>query len=207
MIPRVLMLRSLILLALVDLFGSCVLAASLVDYTRDVRPILRARCVACHGALKQEAGLRVDTGTLVRQGSDSGQIIDPGHADRSLLVQRISAQQLAERMPPEGEPLDATQIQILKSWIDQGARSPDDERPDQDPRQHWSYQPPVRPVVPQVNLAETQQNPIDAFLANLQMQRGLQAQSIADKHVRLRRIYLDLLFGFDWVATLSPSVA
>ena len=39
------------------------LAADLdIDYQRDVKPILHSRCYACHGALKQEAGLRLDSG-------------------------------------------------------------------------------------------------------------------------------------------------
>ena len=43
-----------------------------VDYEREVKPILQARCYSCHGALKQESGLRLDTGTLIRKGGDSG---------------------------------------------------------------------------------------------------------------------------------------
>ena len=35
-----------------------------VDYLREVKPVLTARCVACHGALKQNARLRLDTAAL-----------------------------------------------------------------------------------------------------------------------------------------------
>ncbi|MFV0443092.1 MAG: c-type cytochrome domain-containing protein, partial [Planctomycetaceae bacterium] len=40
------------------------------DYRRDVLPLLATKCVSCHGPVKQEAGLRLDAGSLVRQGSD-----------------------------------------------------------------------------------------------------------------------------------------
>ncbi len=45
-------------------------------YQKKIKPILVARCVACHGALKQESGLRLDTGAFARQGSSSGKILE-----------------------------------------------------------------------------------------------------------------------------------
>ena len=47
-------------------------AAEPVDYVRQIKPILKERCFACHGALKQKAGLRLDSGTLIRKGGDGG---------------------------------------------------------------------------------------------------------------------------------------
>src|SRR6187401_2162666 len=76
-----------------------------VDYSRDVKPILHERCYACHGALKLEAGLRLDTGSLARTGGDSGAAIVPGDAKHSPLLERISASEESIRMPPEGKPL------------------------------------------------------------------------------------------------------
>ena len=55
-----------------------------VDYLRDIKPILKARCYACHGALKQESGLRLDTGRSIRQGGDSGAAVMPGQARQEL---------------------------------------------------------------------------------------------------------------------------
>ncbi|MCR9120549.1 MAG: hypothetical protein NXI22_26750, partial [bacterium] len=43
-----------------------------VDYLRDIKPIFLEKCGACHGALKQEAGLRLDAIQLIRKGGDSG---------------------------------------------------------------------------------------------------------------------------------------
>ena len=96
-----------------------------VDYTRDVKSICRERCYACHGALKQEAGLRLDTGSLAKTGGDNGAVIVPSDVEHSPLLERISAIDENVRMPPEGKPLTADQIRILTRWIQSGAVSPE----------------------------------------------------------------------------------
>ncbi|MBI2477717.1 MAG: hypothetical protein HYV60_03435 [Planctomycetia bacterium] len=123
--------------------------AANVDYLREVKPILRERCLACHGALKQESVLRLDTGSLIRHGGESGAAIEPGNAAASLLVERVTAESEDERMPPEGKPLAPDEIELLKKWIDAGAISPTDEQPDEDPSQHWAFQLPRRTDLPQ----------------------------------------------------------
>ena len=62
-----------------------------IDYDKQIKPIFAARCKACHGVLKQEGGLRLDTGALVRQGGDSGKIIAPGKSASSDLITRITS--------------------------------------------------------------------------------------------------------------------
>src|SRR5688572_9254559 len=101
-------------------------AAADVDYVRHVKPLFKERCFACHGALKQQSGLRLDTGELIRKGGDSGAAVVPGDAG-SILIARISASDETVRMPPEGEPLSASQIALIKTWVLQGAQSPPDE--------------------------------------------------------------------------------
>src|SRR5262245_3160818 len=87
-----------------------VAAAETIDYEKQIKPIIAARCKACHGVLKQEAGLRLDTGAFARKGGDSGKVILPGKSASSPLIERITATDPAERMPQEGDPLTATQI-------------------------------------------------------------------------------------------------
>jgi mono/diheme cytochrome c family protein len=70
-----------------------------VDYPTQIKPIFTARCLACHGALKQESGLRLDTGANTRAGGDSGAAVVPGNVADSLLIQRVSATDVSERMP------------------------------------------------------------------------------------------------------------
>ncbi|MFN9718710.1 MAG: DUF1553 domain-containing protein [Planctomycetota bacterium] len=164
-----------------------------IDYQTEVRHVLQDRCFACHGALKQEGQLRLDTAMSAKQGGDSGPAVLPGDADASLLVQRISATDLAVRMPPEGESLKPAEISAIRSWIQQGAIAPEDEQPEEDPRDHWSFRSPVRPPVPSVAAATWIRNPIDAFVAARHQEMGLTAQPEADRRVWLRRVTLDLI--------------
>ncbi|MCA9151619.1 MAG: hypothetical protein KDA92_20040, partial [Planctomycetales bacterium] len=65
-------------------------ASADVDYLRDIKPVLRERCFACHGAIKQAGGLRLDGATAISTGGDSGPVIEAGDAADSVLMQRVS---------------------------------------------------------------------------------------------------------------------
>src|SRR5215210_4938194 len=81
------------------------------DYLRDVKPVLARRCYACHGALKQKAGLRLDTAVRIRKGGDSGPAVEPGQAGESLVIDKVTEADAELRMPPEGEPLSPAEIE------------------------------------------------------------------------------------------------
>ena len=168
-------------------------ATEKIDYLKQIKPILSAKCYACHGALKQEGELRLETRTLMLEGGDSGEAIVAGKADESLLLERMVAEG-DERMPPpeEGGELKAEEIALIRAWIDQGAESPKEEIPS-DPRDHWAYQLPVRADPPDVENASWVRNPIDAFLAAKHEELGLVPVLPADKSTLLRRVYLDLI--------------
>jgi uncharacterized protein DUF1549/uncharacterized protein DUF1553/cytochrome c len=169
-------------------------ASDRVDYAHDVRPILAQKCFACHGALKQQSGLRLDAAAMIRKGGDSGPIIAPGKPEDSLLFRRVSSTDVDVRMPPEGEgePLDGRQLGIVKAWIEQGAEAPDEPVPP-DPRDHWAFRRPVRSDVPQTAHPSSSRNPIDAFIAHEQDQMGLVSGQEAAKNLLVRRVYLDLI--------------
>ncbi len=168
-------------------------ARAAVDYARDIKPLLSARCYACHGVLKQKGGLRLDTAAALRRGGKNPPAIVAGQPATSLVVKKIAAQDPADRMPPEGDPLTPAQIAAITTWIAEGAVAPADELPPVDPRQHWSYQPAKRPAVPVSKVAGPPANPIDSFLASAREVRGLHAAAPASKDVLLRRVYLDLI--------------
>ena len=121
-----------------------------VDYVTQIKPILAARCYACHSALRKKSGLRLDTAAALIEGGDRGPAVVPGKSAESLLIDMITGES-GTRMPPEdeGAALTAEQIALFKKWIDEGAHAPA-ETPLPDPRDHWAYQPPARPAVPQV---------------------------------------------------------
>jgi hypothetical protein len=158
-------------------------------YVKSVRPLLRAHCVACHGALRQEAGLRLDTAVLIRRGGTTGAAVTAGDAASSLLLQRITASDVSQRMPPEdsGEALSAEQIEHLRSWINSGAAGPADEQAEADPREHWSFRPVQRPAI---SLTEPSAavDPIEFLLQSKRSERGLEPLPEAPRELLLRRL-------------------
>lgn len=162
-----------------------------VDFRSDVRPIFEQRCFACHGALKQEAGLRLDTATSIRKGSDSGSVIRTSRKEKSSLIEKITTKDIASRMPPEGHALEASQIQAITDWIDQGARIPEVDAPEPDPNEHWAFQVPKRPAIP--SGVDAANHPIDAFILDTLTSKGLTPEPLADPAIRLRRVHLDLV--------------
>ncbi|MEM7014456.1 MAG: PSD1 and planctomycete cytochrome C domain-containing protein, partial [Verrucomicrobiota bacterium] len=155
-------------------------SAQAADYSKEIKPVLRERCYACHGALKQKAGLRVDT---VQQMRENG-VIESGE-----LLARLTSTDDDDRMPPEGEPLSAEEIEAIKSWIAAGTPAPPDERAEDDPRDHWAFQ----PIPDHRNSKLEARNPIDAFLEAKHAEFGLTRQPEAERSLVIRRMYLDLV--------------
>ncbi|MDF2375001.1 MAG: PSD1 and planctomycete cytochrome C domain-containing protein [Verrucomicrobiales bacterium] len=149
-------------------------------YSEKIKPLLEERCYACHGALKQKGKLRVDTAVQIREA---------GVLDNGELIARLTSGDLDERMPPEGEALHAQEIEMIQAWITAGAPGPENEKPEDDPGQHWSFQTIKRPEIPPGDFG----NPIDAFLAEKHNEQGLVPRDRADRTVLIRRLYLDLI--------------
>ncbi|MBX9791849.1 MAG: PSD1 and planctomycete cytochrome C domain-containing protein [Pirellulales bacterium] len=194
------MVRALLILAVCS-WPAVALAADAiesepVDYAAHIKPLLASHCVACHGVLKQEGGLRLDTAKLAITGGDSGSAIVPGDPAASRLIERVTAADPAERMPQDREPLEPAQITRLRRWIELGAPAPADERPDENPRDHWAFRQVVRPPLPKslpALSAAWVRNPIDALVAEKHAAAGLTPQLPAPRAVLIRRAYLDLL--------------
>jgi uncharacterized membrane protein len=92
-------------------------------YMRSIHPILDAKCVTCHGASKEQGGLRVDFYDLLMNGGKDGAVIAPRNPDGSLVLQRVTLSPTDKHfMPADGRtPLTAEEIAILRSWILAGA--------------------------------------------------------------------------------------
>ena len=180
-------------------------ASRSVDFSADVQPLLIHRCQACHGAKKQQGGLRVDTRSGLLSGGDSGAAIAPGQSAASLLIHVVAGlREDVARMPKKGEPLTADEIALLRAWIDQGALWPESTPARLDPIQasseppraaasHWAFQAPARPVRPVLSQREWVRNPVDEFILALLEKNQLQPSPEADRTTLLRRLSLDLI--------------
>lgn len=96
-----------------------------VDFEKDVLPILRKNCLACHSAKDADGELVLETPATILKGGDSGPSVIAKKGMESLLLK--AAAHLEEPfMPPDenvvgAKPLTPLQLGILKAWIDEGA--------------------------------------------------------------------------------------
>lgn len=183
---RIPMRPASLLSCLVTLLSISSAHAADVDYLTEIKPLLNEKCYSCHGVLKQEADLRLETRSLMME-SD---VIAPGDPDASELLIRIRAEG-DERMPPpeDGAALLPDQIELIERWIQQGANAPD-ENPPAAPDQHWAFQP-----IPDLNELRppTANHPVDHFLGSKRTAKNLDVAELAPRPLRIRRLYLDLV--------------
>jgi hypothetical protein len=184
-------MRSIGLLLLAMLLAAKPSQGADADYVRDVRPILQKHCYSCHGSLRQKSGLRLDHVNFMREGGDRGAALTP-KADESLLIGAVAGTLDFERMPLDAKPLSDEEMATLRAWVDQGATAPDEPLP-ADPRDHWSYQKPVRAPLPEARNPDWNKHPIDRLMAASYDELGLTPSPPAPKNVLLRRVYLDLI--------------
>lgn len=158
-------------------FWSFVLAAAgaeMLDFNRDVRPVLSDNCYFCHGPDEQQrkGKLRLDTAAGVAK------VINPSHLGSSELLKRIFSKDPEDKMPPQdtniSKDLTPEQREILKRWVEAGAPF----------AKHWAFEPPQRP--------KGQEQGIDDFLLAKLQQEGLAFSPPADKSMLLRRVTFDL---------------
>lgn len=189
--PRWSFRRSVLLTSVLMLLSGTAFSADDVDYIRDIKPLLKAKCWSCHGALKQEANLRLDTvGSLLR-GGDSGPAIVSGDPVHSELIRRVMATDESERMPPEGEPVSIEQVERLKIWLNFGVEVMADEKPQTNPTAHWAFQP-LNSLVDVGDERSAGEHSIDDYVDQKLKDVGLQRCIPADAVVLVRRMFLDL---------------
>lgn len=92
-----------------------------VSFVNDVGPILKSRCVSCHGDNNPAANLSLTSFQNINQGNVRNKLFTPGQPAQSEIVARITARD-ASRMPKNGQPLTPEQIQTITQWVAQGAK-------------------------------------------------------------------------------------
>jgi len=154
----------------------------LIDFSKDVRPILAGHCWTCHGPDEKTraADLRLDR----REDAIASLAIVPHKADVSMMVERILSEDPTDQMPPPStkRPLTDLQKSTLQKWIAQGAEYKD----------HWAFSSPATPAVPELPNAVWGSNPIDRFIEAKLVDERLKPSLKADRATLLRRVTLDL---------------
>lgn len=163
-----------------------------VDYNFHVKPILSNNCFACHGfdPNTRESGLRLDTregGTTnyAPEGDAPLFAVVPGVPEESEMWKRINHHNQDLRMPPveSNKPaLNEEEKSIIKRWIAQGAEY----------KTHWSFIPPEKPDLPQVENKQWVKNEIDHYILKKIEAMGTGPSPMADKETLIRRVSLDL---------------
>jgi uncharacterized membrane protein len=88
-----------------------------------VQPVLKARCVACHGESRVDGDLRLDSFEAILEGGEHGAAIVVGDPAESLLLQRLYLPlDHKKHMPPAGRPQPThADLAVLDWWIADGA--------------------------------------------------------------------------------------
>ncbi|MBS0261300.1 MAG: DUF1553 domain-containing protein [Planctomycetes bacterium] len=158
-----------------------------VDYKADIQPLFAKHCVRCHGPQKQKGDLRLDTRTGTLKGGLRGPSVIPEKVQTSPLLIAISQLDAELAMPPDDEPLSDDEVGLVRAWIEQGARGPDDSAA-AGPKIPWSFHPIVRPAVPANQVAGTL--PVDAFIAAKRQPLQVPPSPAADRRTLIRRLFL-----------------
>lgn len=180
----------------------CALTAVAADakkptFEESVLPILKDRCFKCHAGAEPKNGLRLTTRREILTGGKSGPAIRINAAESSLLWIKIAGND----MPQGGPPLTAEEKGILRTWINDGAIGVDASEPgDGEPLaaaaeagDYWSFRPPTRPALPEVQHPEQVRNAVDAFVVAKLDEKGLSLSPEASREMLLRRAYFDLV--------------
>lgn len=164
-----------------------------IDYNADVKPILNKKCISCHGGVKKQGGFSLLFREEALAETKSGKpAIIPGDPDASEMIRRLTLKDEEERMPYKEHPLPENEIDILRSWIKQGAKW----------GKHWAYAAVEEQEVPKgtrrffgllpANKNEWVRNDVDHFIYDKLDEQKLRPSAEADKATLLRRVSLDI---------------
>jgi len=157
-----------------------------VDFAEHIRPILNANCTECHGGVKAAGRVSFvyEDRVIGFEGKSGFTTVIPGDIEESELYYRITTDDKDERMPPidEHPSLSDSEIAIIKQWIEEGAKW----------SEHWAFEAPSKPPVPQTAFDKHAKQNLDRFLFSRLEQEGLEPSPLESPGRLLRRLSLGL---------------
>ena len=170
----------------------CSSAGAEISFNQDIRPILSAKCIMCHGPddgvdakgkANRKAGLRLDTPEGAYAVKDGIQAIKPGSLEDSEAWIRITDK--ADPMPPEdghAKPLSSAEKDLIRRWIKEGGEYED----------FWAFVPAKKQNPPGAKNSIWPKSSIDKFTLAKMESKGKSPKPRADKRTLIRRLSLDL---------------
>ena len=157
-----------------------------IDFTSEIKPILKTHCIKCHANGKRKGGFSMDHIHALIAGGEGGPAVVPGKSAESHLMALVSSADADERMPPKGDPLTADEVTTLSAWIDQGLP--------------WEKgftfatvrNAPIAPRLVALPIGDAA-HPVDRLLASYFKEHQVEASSVVGDAVFARRVFLDTI--------------
>jgi hypothetical protein len=166
----------------------CAAGEAAPDFQQRILPLLKHRCVPCHGPAVQEGKLNLAIPPGIARGGESGAVVIAGKPNESLLWKRVEADEM-----PEDEPLPAEEKELLKKWIAGGAKGvPEKVSAEPEGDEHWAFQKLHAVTLPKVKESGHLRTPIDHFVQARLEDAGLKMSPEADRYTLIRRVALDV---------------
>lgn len=168
-----------------------------------IRPVLVSSCYPCHNSTDTaEGGLVLDYQAGLKQGGQSGPIVDTKAPGKSLLLKVLRHEIEGLEMPAGADPLSKESQADFETWIRMGAPDPRTEPPVattnsgqltwpqilEKRKQWWSFQPITEPQVPSLQDESWSAHPVDQFLQSKWEEAGLRPAPDADRRTLIRRL-------------------
>jgi uncharacterized membrane protein/mono/diheme cytochrome c family protein len=164
-------------------------AQQVMDLNVEVRTILAHNCYSCHGEAKMKGDLRLDSKDAIMRGGENGVVVVPDHPDKSELIRRISLPKgHKEAMPTKGKRLTDREVNVLRYWIEKGAKWPDGKEKS---IYRVAALEPRMPTIP--NASGDIVLPVDRFVNAYFEKNQISWKPVIDDRTYIRRVYLDII--------------
>ncbi len=174
-----------------------------LDYfEKHVRPLLAAKCQACHNAQLKSGNIDLSGVEGFVKARDEAALVSAEDPESSRLLAIVGYEHRV-KMPPGGK-LPPEEFDILRTWIQQGAPWPGAERREamipqgqagsftEEQKSYWAFQPVADPALPGVRNVGWILSSVDRFVLAKLEEHGLEPAPPADKLTWLRRATFDL---------------